>query len=64
MIGFKEILLILVVVLVLFGAGKLPKVMGDLGKGIKNFKDGLSKDNDQKEKAEAITKDQNQEPKS
>lgn len=69
MIGFKEILLILVVVLVLFGAGKLPKVMGDLGKGIKNFKDGLSKDglskdNDQKEKTEAITKDQNQEPKS
>jgi len=39
--GPLQILLILVLVLVLFGAGKLPKVMGDLGKGAKNFKDGI-----------------------
>ena len=37
-----KILLVLVVVFVVFGAGKLPKVMGDLGKGLRNFKDGLN----------------------
>ncbi|MQP67803.1 twin-arginine translocase TatA/TatE family subunit [Niveispirillum sp. SYP-B3756] len=36
-----EILLILVIVGVIFGAGKLPKVMGDFGEGIRRFKDGL-----------------------
>lgn len=40
-IGFWQILIVLLLVLVLFGAGKLPKVMGDLGKGMRNFKDGL-----------------------
>ena len=40
-LSFGHILLVLVVVLVLFGAGKLPGVMGDLGKGLRNFKDGL-----------------------
>lgn len=40
-IGFGQILVILLLVLVLFGAGKLPSVMGDLGKGLRNFKDGL-----------------------
>ena len=37
-----HILLVLVVVLVLFGAGRLPRVMGDLGKGIRNFKAGMN----------------------
>ena len=32
---------VLLLVLLLFGAGKLPKVMGDLANGIKNFKAGL-----------------------
>lgn len=40
-ISFVHILLVLIVILVLFGAGKLPSVMGDLGKGLRNFKDGL-----------------------
>ena len=33
---------ILLIILVLFGAGKLPQVMSDLGKGLKAFKDALS----------------------
>lgn len=37
-----EILVILVIILVIFGAGKLPKVMGDLGRGIRSFKSGMS----------------------
>lgn len=43
-IGLPQILIILVLVLVVFGVGKLPRVMGDLGKGIKNFKEGLNED--------------------
>lgn len=48
-ISLPNIIIILVIVLILFGAGKLPKVMGDLGKGIKSFKDGL-KEGDHPEK--------------
>jgi sec-independent protein translocase protein TatA len=47
--GFSSIwhwLIVLVIVLLLFGAGKLPKVMGDLAKGIKNFKAGLKDESD------------------
>ncbi len=40
-IGIWELLLILAIVFVLFGAGKLPQVMKDLGKGVKNLKEGL-----------------------
>ena len=40
-IGFGELVVILVVVLILFGAGKLPGVMSELGKGVKNFKSGM-----------------------
>ena len=37
-LGHWEILLILVIVLIVFAAGKLPKVAGELAKGIKSFK--------------------------
>ena len=37
-IGFTEILIILVIVLLLFGANKLPSIGSDLGKAIRNFK--------------------------
>ena len=40
-LGHWEIILILVIVLIVFGAGKLPKVAGELAKGIKSFKQGL-----------------------
>ncbi len=43
-LSFWHILIVLLVVLVVFGAGKLPNVMGDLGKGIKSFKSGLNDD--------------------
>lgn len=49
-IGLPQILIILVLVLVVFGVGKLPRVMGDLGKGIKNFKEGLNEDDTDKDK--------------
>lgn len=43
-LGIGQILLILVVVLIIFGAGKLPHVMKDLAKGLKAFKEGLQAD--------------------
>jgi sec-independent protein translocase protein TatA len=38
MIGIPELLLILVIILIVFGAGKLPEIGEALGKGIKSFK--------------------------
>ncbi|MBN1382105.1 MAG: twin-arginine translocase TatA/TatE family subunit [Deltaproteobacteria bacterium] len=37
-IGMPELLIILVIILIIFGAGKLPEIGGAIGKGIKNFK--------------------------
>ena len=45
-IGIWQVVLILVIVLILFGAGKLPKVMGDVAAGVKNFKKGMKDDED------------------
>ena len=39
--SFWHLLLILIVVFTVFGAGKLPKVMGEVGKGIRNMREGL-----------------------
>lgn len=44
-LGPFEIILILIVAILLFGAGRIPRVMEDLAKGIKSFKAGL-KDED------------------
>ncbi len=38
--------IVLLVILIVFGAGKLPRVMGDVAKGIKNFKSGLKDEDD------------------
>ncbi|HMR33908.1 MAG TPA: twin-arginine translocase TatA/TatE family subunit [Geminicoccaceae bacterium] len=40
-IGVWQVVLILLIVVILFGAGKLPRVMGDVAKGIKTFKAGM-----------------------
>ena len=37
-------LVVLAIILIVFGAGKLPRVMGDFAKGIKNFKAGMKDD--------------------
>jgi sec-independent protein translocase protein TatA len=39
--------LVLFIILILFGAGKLPKVMGDFAKGIKAFKSGMKEEGDE-----------------
>ena len=43
-IGPWQIILVLVIVLIIFGAGKLPGVMSDLAKGVKSFRAGLKED--------------------
>lgn len=48
-IGFGKIILILLIVLIFFGAGKLPTVMKDLAKGIKTFRDELRDDEEDAE---------------
>jgi sec-independent protein translocase protein TatA len=40
-LGFPEIIIILVIALLIFGAGKLPEIMGSVGKGIKDFKKAM-----------------------
>ena len=40
-LGVPELVIILVIVILLFGVGRIGKVVGELGKGIKSFKDGL-----------------------
>ena len=40
-LGTTEMIIILALVLIIFGAGKLPQVAGSLGKGLRNFKDGM-----------------------
>ena len=37
-IGMPELIIILVIILIIFGAGKLPEIGGGMGKAIKNFK--------------------------
>jgi sec-independent protein translocase protein TatA len=54
--GLPELLIVLVIVVILFGPGRIGKVAGELGKGIRSFKDGLStkkdEDDTQEEKIE------------
>jgi sec-independent protein translocase protein TatA len=45
-IGVPELLIILVIVVIIFGVGKLPEIGSALGKGIKNFKKSVNGDND------------------
>jgi len=47
--GFWQIVIILLIVLILFGAGKLPQIMGDLGKGLRSFKDGIKGEDEKKD---------------
>jgi sec-independent protein translocase protein TatA len=54
-IGLPELLIVLVIVLLIFGVGRVSRMGGELGKGIRAFRDGLSGKDD--EPAEAEKKD-------
>jgi sec-independent protein translocase protein TatA len=53
--GFPELLILLVIVVLLFGVGRIGKIAGELGKGIRSFKDGLQ-GGEKENQAEAETK--------
>lgn len=48
MLSISHLLVLLIIILIVFGAGKLPNVMGDIGKGIKNFRQNLKDENEEK----------------
>jgi sec-independent protein translocase protein TatA len=48
-IGIPELSIILIIVLVIFGAGKLPEIGAGVGKGIKNFKKSITEPEDKPE---------------
>lgn len=56
-----QILLVVLLLVLLFGRGKISDLMGDMAKGIKSFKSGLADDSDEKEK-EAIEHQDDQQP--
>jgi len=41
-IGVPELLIVLVIIVLLFGPGRIAKTMGELGEGLKSFRDGFS----------------------
>jgi len=58
-IGLPELLVILVIVVLIFGAGKLPQLGKGLGEGIKNFKDSMrdgQKDDEKKDETKNTPK--------
>ena len=55
-IGFQEIIIIALVVLLLFGGKKIPELMKGLGKGVRSFKDGMN-GTDESEKNEKSEKE-------
>jgi len=48
-IGMPELIIILIIILIIFGAGKLPEIGAGMGKAIRNFK-GATTDSEEKEK--------------
>ncbi len=55
-LGWPEILLILAIVLIVFGVGKLPQVGGALGKSIRSFRKAQAGEDDEDEKGKSVAK--------
>ncbi len=63
-LGTTELIIILVLVLIIFGAGKLPSVGGAMGKGLRNFKDGIKDGAEEKDEADPDQLENNDQDKS
>ena len=55
-LGPTELIIILVIVLLLFGPGRIAKIAGELGRGIRSFKDGVSSEQEDEPAKEDETK--------
>ena len=53
-LGPTELIIILVIVLLVFGVGRIGKIAGELGGGIRAFRDGLKGDEDENETEEGV----------
>ena len=62
-IGFWQIAIVVVLVVLLFGRGKISDLMGDVAKGIKSFKKGMSDTPDKPESEKINNEDSNSEQK-
>ena len=47
-LGPTELIIILVIIIILFGAGRISKIAGELGQGIREFRKGLTPDEEKK----------------
>jgi sec-independent protein translocase protein TatA len=56
-IGPTELIIVLVIVLILFGVGRIGKIAGELGSGIRAFKDGLKGPEEPKEEEQTTVKE-------
>jgi sec-independent protein translocase protein TatA len=56
-IGLPELLILLLVIVILFGPGRIAKTMGDLGKGIQSFRDGLKPPSESPSESETKSSD-------
>lgn len=56
-LGMPELIVILVIIVIIFGAGKLPEIGSGIGKGIKNFKEATKQ-----EEAKSIDENNAKEP--
>jgi sec-independent protein translocase protein TatA len=54
-LGWQELLLILVIVIIIFGVGKLPEIGGAMGKGIREFRANATDDGDKSDSADVNT---------
>ena len=63
-ISIWQIVLVLVIIVILFGAGKIPRVMGDIAKGIKSFKAGMKEGENEELNSEDEALDQDSKKKS
>ena len=50
--GPWQLVLVLAIVILLFGAGRIPRLMGDLAKGIRSFKAGMKDESQQEEESQ------------
>ena len=57
-IGFWQIAIVVILVVLLFGRGKISSLMGDVAKGIKSFKKGMSSEPTEDEQTKNISENQ------